>query len=841
MLSPGCCQWAHLPSDPPRKAPRKVRLTVKAPAACVVFGLGCRGCRYRRLVARPRPARLRTLRTPRTLRCAVSTAPAPTPAAQAEKEPWLRRYLVEAKASGLQRMHELFLDAVQEKGLKLYPKQFEAIEQVFGHCHVVLNTPTGSGKSLVATAMLFRAACERKRAYYTCPVKALVSEKFFALCKDFGSQLVGMATGDVSINSQAPVVCCTAEVLANVALREGESATLSYAVMDEFHFYADRGRGYAWEVPLFRLPQVTFLLMSATMGENPELYANVRAYTGREVHLVNSEDRPVPLDWSYSFKSVRDAILDLVSQKRSPVYVVSFTQQDAATLAQSLVAKEFAPTAEEKLRNAEALRSTSFDSPYGDSIRALLLNGIGLHHAGLLPKYRLLVEQMAQNGLLTCICGTDTLGVGVNVPIRSVLFTQLCKYNGEITALLSARDFHQIAGRAGRKGFDTEGSVVAVPPPHEVYNLQLEKEIQAAPSKKEKERLKRRLRSPKGNFVQWNQETFEELSQASPEALRSQFQLSQGHVLSLLQGAQEHDRDGRQELDQLIGLSLCGKKQKEHWTSQVELYIKALSAAGLVEHQNGDLKVETTLQRDFLLMEDVSLFLVDLLPLLQWTYSAEPLKLARAVLSVVEAVCEGPIPVLRAQARVKGRKEPRLPCEDLVLPAYDAFLKRHPWVDRDALQPKAIALEMYDDHLSFNDFLKQLSRVDKTKRSTRQEGLLLRYLSQVHKTMRHNIPDEFKSEEVLEIEAYLLAVINSTDSSLLREWEALKVLESMDFESNPEAASALAERSLDDALPLAAETELDFRTLRARARVETLRFARYLATGRWREAAKCQA
>ncbi|CAK9095352.1 Probable helicase HelY [Durusdinium trenchii] len=625
----------------------------------------------------------------------------------------------------------------RERGLELYDAQREAIEQIFDDVHVVLNTPTGSGKSLVAMAMLFRAVAEEARAYYTCPVKALVSEKFFALCRDFGSELIGMATGDVSINSQASIICCTAEVLANVALR-GANHDLQYAVMDEFHFFADKGRGYAWEVPLFRLPQVTFLLMSATMGRNEALNANLERFTGREVSVVTSTERPVPLDWSYLFKNVREAIFELVADGRAPIYVVSFTQDAAATLAQSLITKELAPSEEQKHTLSEAMKSTDFDTPYGPSLRALLLNGIGLHHAGLIPKYRLLVEQMAQSGLLTCICGTDTLGVGVNVPIRSVLFTQLCKYNGESTALLSARDFHQIAGRAGRKGFDEAGSVVAVAPAHEVYNQKhgliekLKEEIkeirrrgrrrrrrrETAPREtvdkcwklqevaiekpKQKASIWRRARTPGPNFVRWTQKTFEELTESSPAALESQFQLSQGHVLSVLQGAQERADGratsvdgtsawhGREELRELIELSVCSEEKKQHWQEQasrrdepfsmrgevaekrrqtdlwpdyicctpmddtaktVESYISALGVAGLVELHGDEIRVDSTLQRDFLLMEDVSLFLVDVLPLFQWRYSTDPRRLARAILQVVEALCEGPVAVMRAQAR----------------------------------------------------------------------------------------------------------------------------------------------------------------------------------------------
>ena len=567
-------------------------------------------------------------------------------------EPASKKYLLRARQcpDDPARMRQDFFDFIADKGLQLYAKQEEAIHAVFGDSHVVLSTPTGSGKSLVASAMLFRSIAEGRRAYYTCPVKALVSEKFFSLCHDFGPELIGMATGEVSINNAAPVICCTAEVLANVALRDGPGAELSYAVMDEFHFFDDKGRGYAWEVPLFRLPQVTFLLMSATMGDNQALYANVTAYTGRKVTTITSTDRPVPLDWSYLFETAKGAIDELVASGRTPVYAVCFTQQDAATLAQSLVCKELAPSEKRKQHLAEQLKDMEFDTPYGDRLRQLLINGIGLHHAGLLPKYRRLVEQMAQAGNLTCICGTDTLGVGVNVPIRSVLFTQLCKYDGEATVLVTPRQFHQIAGRAGRRGYDTKGSVVAVHPAHEVYNKQLQELIKAAGNKKERERLQRRRRSAKNNFVHWDEETFTKLRTSSPAPLRSRFQLSQGHVLSLLQGAEEHGRDGLAEVHELISLSLCGKKNKEHLAQQVDQYIQALSGAGLIVRQGDLLQADSTLQRDFLLMEDVSLFLVDVLPLLQWGFAGDNWKLAKAVLSVVEAICEEPIAVVRAQA-----------------------------------------------------------------------------------------------------------------------------------------------------------------------------------------------
>jgi superfamily II RNA helicase len=162
---------------------------------------------------------------------------------------------------------DAFVTWVSDRALELYPAQEEAVLELLAGKHVVLATPTGSGKSLVAAAHLFRALASGGRGVYTCPIKALVSEKFFELCELFGPERVGMMTGDASINREAPILCCTAEILANMALCEGAAADVTDVVMDEFHFYSDPDRGVAWQVPLLTLPRVQFLLMSATLGD----------------------------------------------------------------------------------------------------------------------------------------------------------------------------------------------------------------------------------------------------------------------------------------------------------------------------------------------------------------------------------------------------------------------------------------------------------------------------------------------------------------------------------------------------------------------------------------------
>ena len=436
---------------------------------------------------------------------------------------------------------ERFLDYVSGRKLQLYPAQENAILEVFDEKNVILNTPTGSGKSLVATALHFQAIARGRRSVYTCPIKALVNEKFIALCREFGPDNVGLSTGDATVNRDAPILCCTAEILANIALREGDKADVREVVMDEFHYYADRERGVAWQVPLLTLPQTRFLLMSATLGDTAFFEEELTRLNGRPTVTVSSTDRPVPLAFEYSEQPLAKTLEILVAGGRAPVYVVHFTQLEAAQSAQDFTSINVA-TRDEKAAIANTLEGFKFSSPYGPDIKKWLRHGIGLHHAGLLPKYRVLVEQLAQKGLLKIICGTDTLGVGINVPIRTVLFTKLCKFDGQKTAILSARDFHQISGRAGRKGFDDKGWVVAQAPEHMIENLKLA-EKSARDGKKTVKR-----QPPENNFVSWDKNTFTRLIAALPERLLSRFQVTHGMLLNVL----SREGDGCAAMQKLI-------------------------------------------------------------------------------------------------------------------------------------------------------------------------------------------------------------------------------------------------------------------------------------------------
>ena len=672
-----------------------------------------------------------------------------------------------------------FLDYVASRGLTLYPAQEEAILDLFEGKNVILNTPTGSGKSLVASAMHFDALTRGRRSVYTCPIKALVNEKWMALCRELGPENVGLSTGDATVNRDAPVLCCTAEVLANIALREGENARIDDVVMDEFHWYADRDRGVAWQSPLLSLKRTRFLLMSATLGDMTFFAEALTELNGLPTSTVMSVDRPVPLEFSYSEISLPTALETMVGEGKGPVYVVHFTQADAADSAQAFTSLTLS-SREEKNAVAKEIEGFRFSSPYGPNIRKWLKSGIGLHHAGLLPKYRVLIEQLAQRGLLKVICGTDTLGVGINVPIRTVLFTKLCKYDGHKTGILSARDFHQIAGRAGRKGFDDIGFVVAQAPEHYIENLRLDEKTAAGGKKSVKRK------PPDHNFVNWDKKTFERLIGAPPERLTSRFQVTHAMLLNVL----SRKADGCDAMRDLIRDSHeTDRAKKGHFKRGWQLF-KSLVHRGIVEitgpHDGGSkVRVNVDLQDDFSMNQTLSLYLLETIPLLDPDSLDYPLDLV----TLIESILENPELILRRQLdKVKGKAiaqmkadgmeyEQRMaelekleypkPLKEFVYMTFNAFADRHPWVGEEAIRPKSIAREMFETFWSFSDYVREYE-------IERAEGLLLRHLNSVYKVLAQTVPDMVKSDAVRELEIYLRTMLRDVDSSLLEEWERMK-------------------------------------------------------------------
>jgi superfamily II DNA or RNA helicase len=680
-----------------------------------------------------------------------------------------------------------FLGCVADKDLELYPAQEEAFLELLDGKHVVLSTPTGSGKSLVALGLHFKAMSQGTTSVYTAPIKALVSEKFFSLCEDFGAPYVGMMTGDATINRDAPILCCTAEILSKLAL-EGEADRITSVVMDEFHYYGDKERGMAWQVPLLAMPHAQFLLMSATLGDMTTIVRSLEERTKRKVVEVTSSTRPVPLDFEYRETPIHETLEELVSSNRAPVYMVHFTQREAAEQAQALMSANFT-SKEVKEKIAAELKGVKFDTPYGKDVQKFLRHGLGLHHAGLLPKYRLLVEQLAQQGLLKVICGTDTLGVGVNIPIRTVLFTKLAKFDGENTGILSARDFKQIAGRAGRKGFDDKGSVVCQAPEHVIENKRAEMRFAAGETKK-----KPAKKTPEPGFVGWDKNTFDRLVDKPPEALTSRFFISHGVMMSLLQGPTHGgqpapDHNGYRKLVELVALSHETDASKKKHLQRARVLFQSLRDAGLIVVENkgpaagSRVRLAADLQNDFSLNQALSLYLVETLFLLDPASETYALDVA----TLVESILENPKAILLKQQdkarqamylelKAQGTEYEELkekldevtwpkPLEDFIYSTFNEFAKRHPWVG-DNIRPKSIARDMLERYASFNEYIKEYGL-------ERSEGLLLRYLSDFYKTLVQTVPEARKDEQILDVEATFRSILARVDSSLVEEWESL--------------------------------------------------------------------
>jgi superfamily II RNA helicase len=679
---------------------------------------------------------------------------------------------------------EQFLGYVGALALALYPAQEEALFEILAGKHVVLATPTGSGKSLVATAFLFKALCEGKTGFYSCPVKALVNEKFFDLCNCFGPEHVGLVTGDASVNSNAPILVGTAEILSNMALRRSR-VPADFVVMDEFHYYGDRERGIAWQIPLCILKQTTFLLMSATLGDTTAIERRLADFTGRDVASVRGAIRPVPLEFEYREIPLHETIAELIKLNRAPIYLVNFTQRTAAEEVQNLMSVEVISKPDKEAIKG-ALTGERFDSPYGKELQRFLRHGIGLHHAGLLPRYRRLVERLSQQGLLKVISGTDTLGVGVNIPIRTVLFTQLCKYDGQKDGILGVREFKQIAGRAGRKGFDERGWVVAQAPAHTIENLRLK--AKAAGGKKV-----HMQKPPQKGYVHFDRGTLDRLVNGTPEALESRFAVSHGLLLSLLQGesGDANRGGGYRKLLELIAACHDSDVMKRRHRRTAAACFRVLRKAGLVDVVLDETAAcphavpSPNLQDDFSLHHTLSLYLVDTLTLLDPTSESYALD----VLSLVEAVLENPRPVLFAQLdKLKGETiealkaqgmeyEQRMeeleklewpkPNRDFIYDTFNAFSDRHPWVGEENIAPKSVAREILERFCSFHDYVRDLGL-------QRFEGVLLRYLSEAYRALNQSVPERFRSEAVEDLTATLGGVVRTVDSSLLEEWEEMR-------------------------------------------------------------------
>ena len=698
-------------------------------------------------------------------------------------------------------VYDGFASWAEGRGLRLYPAQDEAIMELVSGAHVILSTPTGTGKSLVAVAAHAACLAAGGRSYYTAPIKALVSEKFFALVEIFGAENVGMVTGDSSVNPDAPIVCCTAEILANLALRQGSDAAVDQVVMDEFHYYGDPDRGSAWQLPLLLLPRAQFLLMSATLGDVTDITADLERRTGRPVAQVTGVERPVPLTFEYARRPVHEVLERLLEQSEVPVYIVHFAQAAAVERAQALASVKIV-TREQRDAIAEAIGGFRFTTAFGKTLSRLVRSGIGVHHAGMLPRYRRLVETLAQRGLLKVVCGTDTLGVGINVPIRTVLITALSKYDGTKMRQLTAREFHQVAGRAGRAGFDTHGNVVVMAPEWEIENaVALAKaalrQAQEPDSKARKKIV--RKKAPTG-VVNWGEGSFERLVAAQPEPLVPQLQLTAAMLINVI----ARGGDVFANVRSLVFDNHEPRPRTYALARRALAIFRTLRDAGIVEVDAGSVRLTVDLQPNFALNQPLSPFALAAIGLLDPSTNSGTEgggagtegggagvgtgHYALDVVSVIESTLDDPRAIL-SQQEYKARGEavaamkrdgveydermalleevthPK-PLAELLAQSFEVFASSQPWVRDFELSPKSVVRDMFERAMSFAEYVSfyQLGR---------SEGLVLRYLSDAYRAIRQTVPADARTDELMDVIEWLGELVRQVDSSLVDEWNAL--------------------------------------------------------------------
>jgi superfamily II RNA helicase len=669
-------------------------------------------------------------------------------------------------------------------GRDLYPHQSEAAYALAAQDHVVLATPTGSGKSLVATIGILLALNRGQRAVWTAPIKALVAEKFFDLVNLLGADQVGLATGDATINPEAPVLVCTAEVLAISALATGADSRFGFACLDEFHYYGEPDRGWAWQIPLLEMPACQFLLASATLGDMSAIAADLIERSGKEVVTVTSVTRPTPLHHQWRMTSVADTVTEAVSEGLSPVYVVHATQAAAIERGQALISLPLT-TRPQREAIAAALSGVKLTHGFGITLARMLRNGVGIHHAGMLPRYRRLVERLAGEGLLPVICGTDTLGVGVNIPIRTVVMTALTKYDGIKVRVFTAREFHQLAGRAGRPGFDPDGHIWVQAPDHVIENA---KALSKAGDDPKARRKAVRAKAPE-RFVHYDEATMDRLIAASPEPLVSRFRVTPDLVATVL--ARPH---GPRDLKHLLASNHDNPTRKrQHRRRAIEIY-RSLEAAGVAERIRDaqgrcqSVRIGSVLQgtddREMLRMSSpLTAFGIEVVA----TLDREDPYYVLDVVSVIESTIEDPRQILMAQrdaaraaaiAQMKAEGVPYeerverieqvtwpMPLADFIGACFETYQAHHPWVF-SAPSPKSVLREMIESGDTFSTIVKRY-------RLERSEGLMLRYLTDAWRALDRGLPEDAFTPALEDVIDWLTAMIRATDASLLDEWTRL--------------------------------------------------------------------
>lgn len=708
-------------------------------------------------------------------------------------------------------------DWLSDQGIEPYSTQEEAfLELMQGH-HVILQTPTGSGKSLVAICAHFLHLAKRQRSVYTSPIKALVNEKYRDLCDQFGDEKVGILTGDYSHNPQALILCCTAEVLASIGMIEGDGAGISCVIMDEFHYYGDKQRGMAWQLPLLCLKKTQFVLMSATLGDTSRLESKIFSLTQRTVKHIQSSSRPVPLSFEYLHSPLQESVESLVSSARTPCYLVAFSHNEVMQIASGLVSVAVIDKEQRHQLKLE-LKPFPFNTPFGKELKRLLLAGVGVHYAGMLPRYRGIVERLAQKGLLGVICGTDTLGVGINIPLKSVLFTKLCKFDGKKTRIIDIRAFHQIAGRAGRKGFDGEGFVFAQAPAHIIENERIKRKAEATGKKSHKVRLQK---APERGYVHWDEETFQTLIQSQCEPIQPVFKVDHGTIINAFKWAEKSSsgQTGYGRLIQLIADSDSTSGQKSTQRKRLKRLVLELIQAGIIVHQRRPapkLQLRSALQDNFSIFSELTLFLIEVVDTLASSEDSSD------IIGLIESIQENPTPILLAQRKrlrdeaVSAMKSEGVPYEERMEKLeqiswhtppsegelrhlFEVYQSAKPHLNTAHFDPKHITGLLLSSGASLSEFIRDYGL-------HRSEGLLLRYVNQTLKFMRQTIPPSSLNEMAKENITILESLIIQIDGS---------VMEAMTGPGTTESRAKPASRRLDEREILAFVRKLVLRSLNA--------------------------
>ncbi len=457
--------------------------------------------------------------------------------------------------------------------LEPYPVQEQAFEHIFAGDSVMVTVPTGTGKTMMAKAGLFKALQSGQRAVYTTPLRALTEEKYRELCADFGDDNVGFATGDFKVNRDAPIQVEVAEILWNRIFSDKAHAPADVIVMDEGHYFNDGQRGYVWEQSIIGLdPRVQLVVLSATVGHADRFCHWVEMTRRVPMKLVESRDRKVPLYHEFREEYLIDTVRQLAHDGDIPAIVFVFGRERCFETARLLKSCRRFTSDEEKQQIEIMCDETLLGSGVSDELRSLLVHGIGIHHAGILPRYKAMVEQMALERLCKFVVSTETISAGINLPAKRVIFPSLRKYIKRKARLVTPAEYHQMAGRAGRPQFDTEGIAIALAPEEIVQVIRKEvKDAKKKGHKVDEEKIRKgayaRARSDaqRKSDVVWDAAEYKKLVDGQPAELRSRTRITPEQVLAIglpdlatttLPGAVDDDAAVRETLPAYMNLDI---------------------------------------------------------------------------------------------------------------------------------------------------------------------------------------------------------------------------------------------------------------------------------------------